>query len=98
MSKRMFMTLTEDEYERFEDARNQLGMYRSQYLKYLIQGQKEIRPVPITQQKIISAMSGVERNLKILAMKDTFSDEERLYIMEQIKDMKSSFEKLSNKK
>lgn len=98
MSKRMFMTLTEEEYDRFECARGQLGMYRSQYLKYLIQGQKEIRPMPITQQKMIDTISGIERNLKVIAMNDSFSDEERLYVMEQIKDIKSSFDKLNRRK
>lgn len=89
MGKRMFMSLTENEYERFESARGELGMTRSLYLKYLISGQKEIRPPAITQRKLIEKLALVDRDLKIIAMKENLEDNDRIYVMEQLKELKT---------
>lgn len=95
MGRRLFMSLAEDEFDRFERAREDLGMTRSQYLKFLIQGQKEIRPRSIVQSKYIEAISDMDRNLKTIVMKESLSDEDRIYILEQLKELKRVLDKLS---
>lgn len=95
MSERLFLSLTEEEFVQFEHSREQLGMYRSQFLKYLLHGQKEIRPMPIVQKQLLDKLSSVERNLKVIAIKDDLSDEEKLYASEQLKDIKVYLDKLS---
>lgn len=47
MSKKLYINLTEEEFEQYESSRNQLGMKRGKFLKYLLNGQKEIRPASI---------------------------------------------------
>lgn len=89
MGKRMFMSLTEDEYLRFETSREELGMTRSLYLKYLISGQREIRPPAIMQRELIEKLAVVDRELKIIVMKDSLDTNDRIYIMEQLKEIKS---------
>ena len=95
MSVRMFLSLSENEFNQFEHARNELGMSRSQLLKYLLQGQKEIRPMPIVQRKLLDKLSSTDRNVKVIAMKDSLSDEEKLYVLEQLKDIKLYLDNLS---
>ena len=46
-SARLFLSLSEEELKSFETGRNELGFNRSQYIRYLIGGQKEIRPPAI---------------------------------------------------
>lgn len=95
MGVRLFLTLSENEFYQFENSRAQLGMQKSQFLKYLLQGQKEIRPMPIVHRQLLDKLSSVDRNLKIIAMKEDLSDEDRLYTMEQLMDIKEFLDKLS---
>lgn len=88
MSKKLYINLTEEEFEQYENSRNQMGMQRGKYLKYLLNGQREIRPVSIVNEKIIGKISEMNRHLKIIAMKDELEDNEKIYIMEQIRDIK----------
>ena len=66
---RLFMTLSQEELDAFENAREQLGFNRSQYLRYLISGQKEIRPQALKERELIKLLAEIERDLKVIAMK-----------------------------
>ena len=89
MSVRVFLSLSEEEFARFESARRELGMGKSQYLKYLMSGQKEIRPEPIRNRKLADKLSATSDYLKIIALKDSLTDDEKLYLMELIKSLSS---------
>lgn len=88
---RLFMTLSQEELDAFENAREQLGFNRSQYLRYLISGQKEIRPQAIKEREVIKLLSDIERDLKVIAMKPSVSNEEKLLILEKIDDLKKKY-------
>lgn len=92
MSKRLFLTLSEDEFLRFEFARAELGMQRSQYLKYLLAGKKEIRPVTIKEKQISDKLSEICNYIKVIALKDNISDDEKIYLMQLLRDMNEFFE------
>lgn len=66
---RLFMTLSQEELDAFENAREQLGFNRSQYLRYLISGQKEIRPQALKERELIKLLAEIERDLKVIVMK-----------------------------
>lgn len=89
---RLFMSLTPAEFNSFESAREELGMNRSQYLRYLLGGQKEIRPPAITQRELIRYLAEVERDLKIIAMKDSLEDGDKLIVMAKLDDIKQKLE------
>ena len=55
---------------------------------YLLKGQKEIRPASIVNIRLIDKLSEVDRHLKVIAMKDALSDNEKIYVMEQLRDIK----------
>lgn len=90
---RLFLTMTDEEFERFESAREQLGMNRSMYVRYLISGQKELRPPTIRYSKLINSVNSIERSLRMIALKEELSTEERLFIMEKLNEMKKMFNK-----
>ena len=88
---RLFMTLSQEELDQFENAREQLGFNRSQYLRYLISGQKEIRPVAIKERELIKLLAEIERDLKVIAMKPSVSNEEKVLILAKLDDLKKKY-------
>lgn len=92
-SKRLFMTMPEELYEQFEKNRELLGMNRSMYVRYLLQGQRELRPLTIRYVKLIDKLNDIDRELKMIAAKETLSDVDRLAVMTKLDDIK----KLLNK-
>ena len=95
MSKKLYINLTEEEYEQYESSRNQLGMKRGKFLKYLLNGQKEIRPTSIVNIRLVDKLSELDRHLKVIAVKDALSDNEKIYVMEQLRDIKELLDNLS---
>ena len=85
---RLFMTVSQEEMNSFETAREKLGMNRSQYLRYLIGGQREIRPPAIKERELIRHLADVERDLKVIVMKENLSDGDKLLVMEKLDDIK----------
>lgn len=87
MTHRLFLTMSEEEFEKFETMREQLGMNRSRYVRYLLSGQKDLRPPTIRYSKLVEQLREIDRDLKILAMKDTLSEVDRIYIMAKISEI-----------
>ena len=87
-STRLFLSLSEEEFQSFENARNELGYNRSQYIRYLIGGQKEIRPPAMKYQEIIARMPSIDRSLKVIALKDVLSDTDRMFIVTKLEELK----------
>ena len=92
-STRLFLSLSEEELALFENAREQIGMNRSQYLRYLIGGQKEIRPAAIKNRGLISHIASIDRSLKVIAMKDELSEIEKLQMLALLEDIKEMMRK-----
>jgi len=88
-TKRLFLTMSEDEWESFERAREELGMNRSQFVRYLIGGQKEIRPSAIKYKELIFHIANIDRDLKVIAMKEELSDLEKMQVLTKLEDLKN---------
>lgn len=87
-TKRLFLSMSEDELESFERAREELGMNRSQFVRYLIGGQKEIRPPAIKYKELIFHIANIDRDLKVIAMKEGLSDIEKMQVLAKLEDLK----------
>lgn len=87
-STRLFLSLSEEEFQNFENARNELGYNRSQYIRYLIGGQKEIRPPAMKYKELIAAIASIDRSLKVIAMKDSLSDIDKLLVITKLEELK----------
>lgn len=87
-SARLFLSLSEDELKKFEEGRNELGFNRSQYLRYLIAGQKEIRPPAIKDRAYISKLASIDRSIKAIAMKEELSDTDKMLLYSKLDELK----------
>ena len=85
---RLFMSLTEAEVKQFDKACDKAGMTRSQYLKCLLSGRRDIRPPVLQYRDMIHELDSIERDLKVIAMKEDLSEEDRLLIMQRLSDIK----------
>ena len=88
---RLFMSLTEEEVKQFDKACDKAGMTRSQYLKCLLHGRRDIRPPVLQYKEMIHALESIERDLKVIAMKEELSDNDRLLVMQKLSDLKEMF-------
>ena len=57
ISKKVHLSLSEEEVAKFDMLRNELGMNRSQYFCYLLTGQKKQMPVSIRYKNLIASMA-----------------------------------------
>ena len=85
---RLFMSLSEDEVRQFDKACDKAGMTRSQYLKCLLHGRRDIRPPVLQYKEMIHTLESIERDLKVIAMKEELSDNDRLLVMQKLSDLK----------
>ncbi len=89
--KRIYMTMDEKLIERFDKACQKAGLTRAQYLTSLLSGRIDIRPPVFQYREMIRQLSSIERDLKVLALKDTLSDNDRVLIMTRLSDLKEVF-------
>ena len=57
ISKKVHLSLSEEEVAKFDMLRNELGMNRSQYFCYLLTGQKKQMPDSIRYKNLIASMA-----------------------------------------
>ena len=86
--KRIYMTMDEKLIRRFDGACEKTGLNRSQYLSCLLAGRLDLRPPVLKYKEMISALSEIERDLKVIAMKDSLSDNDRILIFAKLSDIK----------
>ncbi len=89
---RLFLSLSEDEVKVFDRACTKAGMTRSQYLKYLLSKRHDFRPPVLRYKEMIHELDMIERDLKVIAMKEELSDDDRLLIMTKLSDIKELLE------
>lgn len=90
---RVFLTLTDEENTKFKKAAEKAGMTKSQYLRYLLGGRRDIRPPVLQYKQLIHELDSIERDLKVIAMKEELSDNDRLLIMEKLSELKEMLSK-----
>ena len=76
---RVFLSMTDDEVCALDAAREKVGMTKSQYVRYLMSSKKDIRPPTIRYRELI----------KVIAMKESLTDTERICIMTKLEDIKN---------
>jgi len=90
-NKRLFLSLSESDLKKLDDLRAELGMNRSEYIRYLLSGQKKVIPFSIKQRHLVEVLSQVDLHLKAICLKDGIKAKDVLYIQESLKDIKKEF-------
>ena len=90
-NKRLFLSLSEEDVARLDVLRMELGMNRSQYIRYVLSGQKK-KLVPSMQYKdAIGKLSSIDLSLRVIALKETLAEEDRLAIYSELDAIKKIF-------
>ena len=88
---RLFLSLSEEDMQKFDRACEKAGMKRSQYFKYLLSGRRDIRPPVLQYRELIHVLGNIERDLKVIAMKEELADKDKIFIMQKLVDLNNTF-------
>jgi hypothetical protein len=72
--------MSEDDVDKFETGRSQMGMSKSAYVRLLIAEHENAVPGFIKYKEIIEKLSSIELELQALSLKETLSPEDRMVI------------------
>lgn len=90
-NKKVHLSLTEEDVAKFDLLREELGMNRSQYVSYLLSGEKKRIPDSIRQKHLISKMSDIDLHLRHICLKEGMDPGDVLYVQEAIRDLRDTF-------
>ena len=88
-NNRLFLSVSEADLHRLDTLREELGMNRSQYIRYLISGQKRVLIPSVKYKELVTKMSQIDLSLRVIALKDDVSTEDRLLIFTKLKEIKT---------
>ena len=92
ISKKVHLSLSEEEVAKFDMLRNELGMNRSQYFCYLMSGQKKQIPDSIRYKNLIARLSDIDLHLKHICLKEGMDAGDILYVHEALKDLRTALD------
>ena len=92
-NKRLFLSLSEEDVTRLDMLRSDLGMNRSQYIRYVISGRDMVLTPSIKYKDLIERFSEIELDLKVIALKNTMGLEDKLSTEIAIKEIKALLSK-----
>jgi len=87
-TNRLNMYVDAEDVVALDMLRAELGMNRSEYIRYMLKNQKRIVPVSIKEKELIRVLAQIDMHLKTLALKDELSVEDRLFIYSEIEEIK----------
>lgn len=88
-NKRLFLSMSEEELAKMDLLRSELGMNRSQYVRYLISGQKKMMPAVLKDRKLLDALARIDVDMKALALKEGISPGDTLAIYSEVREVKA---------
>lgn len=77
-NKRLFLSLSEEDVARLDSLREELGMNRSQYVRYLISGQRKQLCPSIKYRDAVERLANIDLSLRTIVLKENMSEEDRL--------------------
>lgn len=90
-NKRLFLSLPEEDVARLDYLREELGMNRSQYIRYILSGQQKRICPSIKYFEAVKKLSGIDLSLRTIVLKDSVSEEDKLAIYSELQEIKNIF-------
>ena len=87
-NNRLFLSVSDEDLMRLDMLREELGMNRSQYIRYIISGQKKVLIPPVRYRELVTKLSQIDLSLRVIALKDEVSNEDKLYIYSKLQEIK----------
>lgn len=88
-NNRLFLSVSDADLHRLDVLREELGMNRSQYIRYLIGGQKKVLIPSVKYKELISKISQIDLSLRVIALRDEISASDKLLIWEKLTEIKT---------
>lgn len=90
-NKRLFLSLPEEDVARIDYLREELGMNRSQYIRYILAGQQKRICPSIKYMEAVKKLSSIDLSLRTIVLKDSVSEEDKLAIYSELQEIKNNF-------
>lgn len=87
-NNRLFLSVSEEDLHRLDMLREELGMNRSQYIRYVISGQKKVLIPSVKYKEMISKLSQIDLSLRVIALKPKMTSEDKLLIYTKLQEIK----------
>lgn len=87
-NSRLFLSISEEDLHRLDMLREELGMNRSQYIRYVISGQKKVLIPSVKYKEMISKLSQIDLSLRVIALKPEMTSEDKLLIYAKLQEIK----------
>lgn len=88
-NKRLFLSLSEEDVSKLDFLRSELGMNRSEYIRYVIAGQRKILNPSIRYKEMIERLSSIDLSMRTIALKEEVSAGDTLAIYSELKELKA---------
>ncbi|MDO5292770.1 MAG: ribbon-helix-helix protein, CopG family [bacterium] len=90
-NKRLFLSLSEEDVQKLDMLREELGMNRSQYIRYVISGQTKVLNPSIKYKELVKQLAQINLHLRVIALKESLSLEDTLAVYTSIEELKAVF-------
>lgn len=90
-NKRLFLSLPEEDVTRLDYLREELGMNRSQYIRYILSGQQKLICPSIKYMEAVKKLSSIDLSLRTIVLRDSVSEEDKLAIYIELQEIKNIF-------
>ena len=87
-NSRLFLSVSEEDLHRLDMLREELDMNRSQYIRYVISGQKKVLIPSVKYKEMISKLSQIDLSLRVIALKPEMTSEDKLLIYTKLQEIK----------
>jgi len=87
-NNRLFLSVSDADLSKLDTLREELGMNRSQYIRYLIEGQKKVLIPSIKYKELITKIAQIDLSLRVIALKDEMSEKDKLLVYAKIEEIK----------
>lgn len=87
-NNRLFLSVSDADLYKLDILREELRMNRSQYIRYLISGQKRVLIPSVKYKQLVTKISQIDLSLRVIALKDEISTEDKLLILTELTEIK----------
>ena len=87
-NNRLFLSVSDEDLRRLDALRGELGMNRSQYIRYVISGQNKKLIPSVKYKELITKLCQIDLSLRVIALRPEMSSEDKLLIYTKLQEIK----------
>ena len=87
-NKRLVLSVSEADIKRIDSLSEELGMNRSQYIRFLLSTSSKILVPSIKYKDLIKSIADIDLSLRVIALKESVSSQDKMFIESSIAELK----------